>query len=197
MTFTATSFWYQAALNAVGPLVTAIAVTLLAGLLVNFITRASQDRRAENQLRYELISQIIETASTLYHHITLYMRARPKTDAESVDSARDNGPDSNEPDQLRNKLREEYPVSRARAEVIQARLKIYFQEPRVEVAWHAVRDCPPACRANHSPSFTVRLQAPSQSFRRHASKGWVRPDLRKHRTYRHLLVSAAITISHE
>ena len=80
MTFTATSFWYQAALNAVGPLVTAIAVTLLAGLLVNFITRASQDRRAENQLRHELISQIIETASTLYHHITLYMRARAKTE---------------------------------------------------------------------------------------------------------------------
>ena len=34
----------------------------------------------------------------------------------------------------------QYPVTRAQAEVLQARLTAYFEEPRVAVAWHAVRD---------------------------------------------------------
>jgi hypothetical protein len=36
---TATSFWYQAGLNAVGPFVTAIVGSLLIGILVQAITR--------------------------------------------------------------------------------------------------------------------------------------------------------------
>jgi hypothetical protein len=140
MTMMATSFWYQAAINAVGPVVSAIAGVLLAGLVVNYITRAAQDRRAESQLRRELISEIIETASTLYHHITSYARAKADA-ADAAESAPDTPAAGEEPGELRKKLLEQYPASRAKGEVIQARLKVYFDEPRVGVAWHAVTDC--------------------------------------------------------
>src|SRR5690242_7169277 len=125
MTMMATSFWYQAAINAVGPVVSAIAGVLLAGLVVNYITRAAQDRRAESQLRRELISEIIETASTLYHHITSYARAKADA-ADAAESAPDTPAAGEEPGELRKKLLEQYPASRAKGEVIQARLKVYF-----------------------------------------------------------------------
>jgi hypothetical protein len=128
MTLTAVSFWQQATLNAIGPLTTAVVGLLLVGLAINFVTRAVQDRRAANELKYGLISEITETASTLYHHIVQYDRAK-------IDPA------DEEYKRLRKKLLDQYPTSRAQAEVLQARLTVYFEDPRVAVAWHAVRDC--------------------------------------------------------
>jgi fluoride ion exporter CrcB/FEX len=55
---TATSFWYQAGLNAVGPFVTAIVGSLLIGILVQAITRGAQERRAARELRYALIAEL-------------------------------------------------------------------------------------------------------------------------------------------
>lgn len=137
MTVAATSFWYQAALNAIGPLITAVVGLLLVGLAVNFVTRAVQDRRAANELKYGLISEITETASTLYHHIIQYNRAQ----TGAADSARDKAEADDECKRMRQKLLDQYPTTRAKAEVLQARLTAYFEEPRVAVAWHAVRDC--------------------------------------------------------
>jgi hypothetical protein len=51
----ARSFWYQAGLNAVGPLVTAVVGSLLIGLVVAAISRAAQNRRAARALRYGLL----------------------------------------------------------------------------------------------------------------------------------------------
>ena len=53
-------FWDQVALNAVAPLVTAVFGLLLAGLVINLLTRALQDRRTANQLKYDLLGQITD-----------------------------------------------------------------------------------------------------------------------------------------
>lgn len=133
MVLLTTSFWYQAALNAVAPLVTAVVGLLLVGLAINFITRGLQDRRAAKELKYTLISETTETASTLYNHITWYSQFR-------VGSARDvQGDDQEIAERL--SLKNQYITGRAKAEVLEARLAAYFDEPRVAVAWHAVRDC--------------------------------------------------------
>jgi len=137
MTLTATSFWYQAALNAIGPLITAVVGLLLAGLAVNFVTRGVQDRRAAKELKYGLISEITETASFLYHHIVQYNRAR----TDPVDSACDKAAADEECKILRKELLFQYVTTRAQAESLEARLTAYFEEPHLPVAWHAVRDC--------------------------------------------------------
>jgi hypothetical protein len=135
----ATSFWYQAALNAVAPLVTAVFGLLIAGIAVNFLARILQDRRAANELKHELISQMTETASTLYHYIGLYGRA--KADAELYVTHEGSREENMELSELRKSLQKEYVTGRAQAEVIEARLAAYFDESRVSVAWHAVIDC--------------------------------------------------------
>jgi adenylate kinase family enzyme len=137
MTVTATSFWHQAVLNAIGPLITAVFGLLLVGLAVNFITRAVQDRRTAIQIKYRLISEITVTASTLYHHTIQYYQSRDG----AADSTRDKTAADDEYKKMREKLLDQYPTTRAQAEVLQARLTAYFEEPRVAVAWHAVRDC--------------------------------------------------------
>jgi hypothetical protein len=108
------------------PLITAIAGLLLGGLAVNFITRALQDRRAANQLEFGLIGEITETASSLYHHIAMYTRAQTDVGAGPAKPV-----DDQETSELRKKLLEQYPVSRAKAEVVQARLKAYFTSTRL------------------------------------------------------------------
>lgn len=98
------------------PLVTAVFGLLLAGLVINLLTRALQDRRTANQLKYDLLGQITEVASTLFHY-------------------------AGELDELRKELLARHATGRTQTDVLEARLAAYFEEPRVAIAWHAVRDC--------------------------------------------------------
>lgn len=133
-------FWDQVALNAVSPLVTAIFGLLLAGVVVNLLTRALQDRRTSNQLKYDLLSQITEVASTLFHHAGLYHRAR--ADARNLPEGAGNIVRSDEElDGLRKELLVQHAAGRARTDILEARLGAYFDERHVTIAWHAVRDC--------------------------------------------------------
>ena len=139
MIVAATPFWDQVALNAIPPLVTAVFGLLLVGLAVNYLTRVLQDRRTESQLKYDLVSQMTEVASTLLHYAGLYRQAReaanlPDLGDEIVGSAQELA-------ELRKKLLEQYAAGRAQTDVLEARLGAYFDEPRIAVAWHAVRDC--------------------------------------------------------
>ena len=73
MIVTATPFWDQVALSAIPPLVTAVFGLLLVGLAVNYLTRVLQDRRTASQLKYDLVSQMTEVASTILHYAGLYI----------------------------------------------------------------------------------------------------------------------------
>lgn len=129
-------FLYQAGLNAVGPLITTVLGFLLLVVAANLVTRRFQDRRAANELKYGLISDMTETAGTLYHQIGMYLRAQSDAAHHAETST-----DDQEVRELRKALLAQYPRSRAEAEVLQARLTAYFGEPRIPIAWHAVRDC--------------------------------------------------------
>ncbi len=133
-------FWDQVALNAVAPLVTAVFGLLLAGLVINLLTRALQDRRTANQLKYDLLGQITEVASTLFHYAGLYHRARAEAANPTVGAG--NIVKSNkELDEVRKELLARHATGRTQTDVLEARLAAYFEEPRVAIAWHAVRDC--------------------------------------------------------
>jgi hypothetical protein len=56
-------FWQQAFLNAVGPVMTA----LLVGVLANWITRGAQRHREDQQLRRRLVDQLTAVASRVLH----------------------------------------------------------------------------------------------------------------------------------
>jgi len=129
-------FWYQAGLNAAGPLITTVLGFLLLVVAANFVTRRFQDRRATSELKYGLIRDMTETASTLYHQIGMYLRAKNEAAHYAETSA-----DDQEVRELRKSVLAQYPKSRAEAEVLEARLTGYFRERRVPIAWHAVRDC--------------------------------------------------------
>jgi len=161
-----TPFWNQVILSAIPPLVTAIFGLLLVGLAVNYLTRVLQDRRTTNQLKYDLLSQITEIASTIFHYAGMYRQARTTTDsAEYTDTIVRTDQELAE---LRKKLLEQYATGRAETDVLEARLGAYFDDPRIATAWHAVRDC-----------LTVRYQFAIggseellQEVCRQNSKGW-------------------------
>ena len=153
-----TPFWHQVVLSAIPPLVTAVFGLLLVGLAVNYLTRVLQDRRIANQLKYDLISQITEIASTILHYEGMYREARTSADSQTVQELAE----------LRKKLLEQYAAGRAQTDVLETRLGAYFDEPRIAVAWHAVRDC-----------LTVRYQFAIggseemlQEITHQNSKGW-------------------------
>ena len=76
----ATSFWYQAGLNAVGPFVTAIVGSLFIGILVQTITRGAQERRAARELRYALIAELTGVAAKMHVVLQIYQRTKRLTE---------------------------------------------------------------------------------------------------------------------
>ena len=104
-----------------------------------FITRKAQERRAdsqsreertraENQLRFQLIGQMTETASSLYMATQYFWRKK----VENI------SPD--ELDQRRKELDEQYRASRVLGEVIERQLEAYFLSNEPKVLWHATMD---------------------------------------------------------
>ncbi len=135
-----TDFWEKLLLQSVGPLVTAVVGTLIIGTFVAWITRKAQERRADNQLREErtraeyqlrlqLIGQMTEVASSLYMATQNFWR---KKNVEKVGSE--------ELDQHRKELDQQYRASRVLGEVIERRLEAYFLSSDPKVLWHATMD---------------------------------------------------------
>jgi hypothetical protein len=135
-----TDFWEKLLLQSVGPLVTAVVGTLIIGTFVAWITRKAQERRAddqlreertraENQLRLQLIGQMTEVASSLYMATQNFWR---KKNVERVGS--------DELDQHRKELDQQYRASRVLGEVIERRLEAYFLSSDPKMLWHATMD---------------------------------------------------------
>jgi hypothetical protein len=133
-------FWEKLILAIAGPLVTAG----VGGLVVGWITRLAQERRADNQLkeerlraqnqlRLQLISQMTEAASSLYMATQNFWR---KKERENVGNDVLN--------QQRVELDQQYRTSRVIGEVIESRLEAYFlstdQKTNPKTLWHATMD---------------------------------------------------------
>jgi hypothetical protein len=151
-------FWDQVVLSATPPLVTAVFGLLLVGLGVDYLTRVLQDRRTAGQLKYDLVSRMTEVASTILHYAGMYREARTAADSKTDQQLAE----------LRKNFLEQFAAGPAQTDVLEVLLGAYFDEPRIAVAWHAVRDC-----------LTVRYQfaigAPEELLREichQNSKGW-------------------------
>ena len=60
------NFWQQAALNAVGPLLTVCLGSLLVAGVASWVSRRSQDRRLQHELRESLVAEMALVAYDLY-----------------------------------------------------------------------------------------------------------------------------------
>jgi hypothetical protein len=154
---TATSFWYQAGLNAVGPFVTAVVGSLLIGLLVQAITRGAQDRRAARELRSALIAELTGVAAKLHVLLQMYQRTKRLTEEAQQSTPpqrrwrlRHRIQATRQPElaaswervhQLHDELDKQYRECRGDGEVLEARLGAHFADARVQTAWHALVDC--------------------------------------------------------
>jgi hypothetical protein len=121
--------WQSILLAAIGPLVAAIVGTLIVGLFAQRITRIAQQRREDHRYRELLISEMTQVASALYFETQRYWRARHR---EHLDGAR--------LQELRAALDRQYHTSRVAAEVLEARLRIFFRANAPRLLWHSTID---------------------------------------------------------
>jgi membrane protein implicated in regulation of membrane protease activity len=133
-------FWERLILQLVGPLVTVIVGSLMVGLLVAWVTRRAQERRADDQRREErvraeytirvgLIDDMTETASGLYMGTQRYWRKKTVEKAGDVELADERG-----------QLDRQYQTSRVMGEVIEQKLDAYLDSPEAKLLWHSTMD---------------------------------------------------------
>ena len=121
--------WERMLVAATGPAVTA----LLALLVLNVVTGWAQRRRDAAEVRDELADALTDTANALYLALQAFWRKAkdvPLGDRRGVDSLA----------QAREVLDEVYLSARARGQVLEQRLNIYFASREPAGLWHAVTD---------------------------------------------------------
>jgi hypothetical protein len=74
-------------LQLISPIITATVGTLIIGSLAAWITRRAQDRRVNNQLRHQLVTQMTEAASTFHFEAQRYRRASRAIGNEGVNGS--------------------------------------------------------------------------------------------------------------
>jgi hypothetical protein len=147
----ADSFWRQAALNSVAPIVAA----LLGGIVVNFVVRLAQRRRERQQLRSSLSLDMMRTAYGFYRPLIEDIR----TISYSVSLSRPNRRVRvfQHPNPLQDidlsDLSQRYEEFRIAARVIEEQLRVNFREADARWLWHGVVDMLSAryYRLAHSP----------------------------------------------
>jgi hypothetical protein len=89
-----------------------------------------EQRRSDNALRHELLSDMTEAASALYLAAQRYSRA--KRDKSSLAQQ--------ELSDARKALSEQYHKSRTLGEILESRLSAYFEASEPQETWHKVMD---------------------------------------------------------
>ena len=120
------SFLEEAALNAVGPLITAVLGGLIIGLFASWIARRAQERREDHHLRTDLIDQLTAAASSLYFALQQYPRSERGTR------------DDKDRRLLRDALDTQYRESRVEGTVLERRLAAYFDDFEMRCLWHTI-----------------------------------------------------------
>ena len=136
--YVADSFWKQAALNAVSPIVAA----LLGGLVVSILVQQAQLRRERQQLRSTLSFEMMKTAYGFYFPLIELVRAQHYATSDS--SVRRLRLVSRPAHRIVavdiSDLPQRYEDFRIAARVIEERLRVSFPDAEVRWLWHGVVD---------------------------------------------------------
>jgi len=134
-------FWQKLLVALIGP----VLGTLIIGGFLAFIARRAAEHRAdaklkeerlhgENRLRFELISQMTESASALYMALQHFWRKKERESTPDDKLA-----------ELREALDQQYRTSRVAGEVLERKLEAYFPSAAPRASWHAVMDLLTVC----------------------------------------------------
>jgi len=134
------SFWFQAAVAAVGPLVAAVVGSLLIRQFLDSLARNAEERRSQSALRYSLAREMVGAASALYMQTQIQYRANQGIDPDLNRKA------------IREQLDAQYVRTRIDGTVLETMLDVYFNSDAPRQNWHRVIDC-----------LTVRYYQVSQS----------------------------------
>lgn len=115
----AESFWRQAALNTVSPIVAA----LLGGLVVGLIVQYAQNRRTTFSLRTTLSFEVMQVAYACYYRVEEAIRRERYGQEWNA-----------------NDLHQDYEEFRIAARVLEAKLHAYFKDGIARWLWHDVVD---------------------------------------------------------
>src|SRR5438105_7183585 len=129
VTSTGQGLLHDLALAVVGPIVAALLGSLVIGLFVQRVARRAQDRRADHDLRHELIDEMVRAASALYLQTQTYWRAATRRDPRPQDLA-----------ELRRRLDDQYVQSRVDGLVLENKLGVYFASADPQRKWHKTMD---------------------------------------------------------
>jgi len=132
----ADTFWRQAALNAVSPIIAA----LLGGLVVGFLVQWTQGRRERQQLRSALSFDMIRTTYSFYCPLIEairreYYAASRKTTNLHFPAFRSKKQRADLGD-----LAHQYKEFRLAARVIEEQLRVHFSDAHVRWLWHGAVD---------------------------------------------------------
>ena len=135
----ADSFWRQAALNAVSPVVAA----LLGGLVVGILVQRAQDRRERQRLRSTLSFEMMRSAYGFYFPLIEVIRTRhyaiPRRSA--LRRFRVIPRRARRPVQVdTGDLPQKYEDFRIAARVVEEQLRVNFPDAEVRWLWHGVVD---------------------------------------------------------
>jgi hypothetical protein len=122
-------FWQKLIIAATGPLTAAIIGTLLIGLFAARITRRTQERRENHQLRGDLIEKMTEVASALNIRCQEYSRTKHQKEVDTVRLER-----------VRAELDEQYIKTRLAGVILESRLQVFFRSDKPKLLWHSTTD---------------------------------------------------------
>jgi len=134
---TADPFWQQAALNAVGPVLTAF----LGGLVVSILIQQIQSRRARQELRSTLSFEMMRTAYQFYYPLIEAVRSREHwTHSEHSASLISRRKQLRPPPENFDSLSQQYEDFRVAARVLEEQLRVSFPDIDARWLWHGVVD---------------------------------------------------------
>ncbi|ANZ40008.1 hypothetical protein BBK82_32170 [Lentzea guizhouensis] len=113
----------------IGPITGAIVGTLVLGGFITWVNHNVQTRRANRELRGELVTQTTDAAGS-FHFLATYFHGMKQT------SPADHG----YLEVVRQELGGQYRRSRVAGKALESRLQAYFPEDDLHEDWHALMD---------------------------------------------------------
>lgn len=120
------SFERQIVLNVVGPLTTVLVGGVIVGGLANTLARRAQQRRAQRELREQLVKEVTTVLAGLYMATQQFRR-----NVEDLKLPRES---------MHNMLTERYADARVRGTVLENQLEAYFKADEPKTLFHQIMD---------------------------------------------------------
>ena len=123
--------WQELFRALLGPVTGAIVGTLILGGFITWVNQRYQNRRANRELRSELVIQTTEAAGAFHFLATYYRFMKETTQANGNREYLDS---------VRHDLGLQYRRSRVSGKALESRLQAYFPRQRLDRDWHAMMD---------------------------------------------------------